>query len=71
MNRLARWALAYVAGYALVAVLGLLAKWLIESVSSVVYELHWFSTMPFIALLFAYVIQKRWAEAARRQARTA
>lgn len=67
VNRAARLGLSYVAGYALVAVLGLAVKWAVESVSSIVYGLHWFATMPFIALLFAYVIQKRWAEAARRK----
>lgn len=51
----AKWLAAYALGYAAVAVLGLLAKLVIEGTTDTRYELHWFTTMPVLAALFAYV----------------
>ncbi len=57
-DRALRWATAYVLGCAAVAVLGVLTTWIVEATSAVAYELHWFRTMPFLALAFAYVLLK-------------
>lgn len=54
-----RLGLAIAVGYVAVAAIGLAAKRVIEANSSVVYELHWFTTMPALALLFAYAYLRR------------
>jgi len=55
---------SYVLGYAAVALLGSISKLVIEAVSDVGNELHWLTTMPFIALVFAFFIYRRWTRRA-------
>jgi len=62
MKRWMRFGLAIVAGYGAVAFLGLVAKGIIEAVSDVTYELHWLTTMPLLALVFAYVGLRNWRQ---------
>lgn len=56
----ARWAVAALVGFAVVAILAHAAKWIIESTTDLVYEIHWRETVPLITLLFAFVLQRMW-----------
>lgn len=55
-----RWALAIVVGFAIVAVLALVMQQIMERAFGIGYEIHWFETVPFIVVIFAYVLQRGW-----------
>lgn len=56
----ARWAVAALVGFAVVATLAHAAKWIVESTTDLLYEIHWLETVPLITLLFAFVLQRMW-----------
>ena len=57
-QRAVRWPVALVVGFASVAALALLAKWVIENAAGVPWIIHWTETVPFITLVFAYFVNR-------------
>ncbi len=58
-HRWVRWPIALVAGFGAIAVLALVMQQIIQGALGVRWVIHWFETVPFIALLFAYLIDRR------------
>ncbi len=64
----ARWVVGFLFGYAAVTVVALAREWVIETYWGLEDQPHWFSTMPLLALLIAYLLQKRWRRESSSQA---
>ena len=62
-----RWGAALALGVAVNSAVALLARWFAQGVLGIDYEIHWAGTVPVISLVFAWVIQKAWKDALRRQ----
>lgn len=52
------------AALVLVPVLALATKLVVEATTPLVYEIHWFETVPLIVLAFAFAINGYWNEQA-------
>ncbi len=53
-----RWLIAGGMAYLLVAGLALATQWVVETMTSATYTIHWLETVPIISLAFAWFIQK-------------
>lgn len=51
-----------------VPVLALATKFVVEALTSLVYEIHWFETVPFLIVAFAYVFYRALAPRLRKSA---
>lgn len=49
-----------VAGFLAVAAVALVTKTVVETLTRVVYTIHWLETVPLLTLLFAFVIHGEW-----------
>lgn len=57
-DRRVRWPVALIAGLATISVLALILQWIIEGLFGIPWVIHWFETVPFLALFFAYLINR-------------
>lgn len=55
-----RAAVSLTAGVVAVAVIGLVSKTIVESLSAATYEIHWVETVPLLALAFAWIAHGEW-----------
>lgn len=68
---LPRTGLAVVAALVVVPVAALVMKTLVESTTSMVYEIHWLETVPWLVILFTIVFNRLLNERAARFGQTA
>lgn len=54
-----RWGVSLAMGSALVSLLALAAKFLVESLTPYSYTIHWLETVPVLVALFAWIVQRR------------
>jgi hypothetical protein len=61
-NKLQRWSIALLAGFALTVVGGYAYKYIIETTSDYDYAIHWLETVPLVTLFIAFLLQREWAK---------